>query len=180
MNRFELEEPTEVTVQHVNLRGEKHGDETVPAVDLKLSLQIGNDVLSMFDGHLKSALYFKRAEPASDEQGDLEGVKPVSDMPNLRFPLLGPLKWEAEHTGYTLVIDLGLGGKSALQIDDCKVNNFTVSPLEGGTVEVAWRVQSSNLPEKVLGKLGGIIGHEVDVTLTGPEVVADGQGEIQP
>ena len=170
MNRFELEESTTCTVAHINFRGEKHGEETVPAVDIKLTLKTGNDVLSLFDGALKSSLYWKAVAPAAgDPQGELDGVEPVSDLPNLRFPLLGPLRWEKEWTGFTTVLDIGLGGKSALHLEDCKIGNFVLTPLEGGTVDLSWRVQVSKLSEKVMGKLATLIGHDVDVTMTGPD-----------
>lgn len=164
---FSIDTKTKLHVVNVNPRREKHGDENVPAVDIKLRLEASNDVLSMFDGHLKSSLYFRAAAPAA--QGQLDGVAPVSELPNLRFPRLEPIRWNDDRTGYTLRIDHGLGGKSDLVLEGCSINAFGIECKEGGTVIVTLRVQADKVAEKELGKLCLMIDSDIEATLTPPE-----------
>jgi hypothetical protein len=166
---FELEDLTRAKVASVNVRSERHGpDELVPAVDVRFQLETTNDILSAFDGHLKSALYF-RSTTSTETQPSLEGLA-QSDAPNLRFPkLAAPLRWDDERTGYTLTIDLGLGGRSNLILTGCKVAKFAIEPKEGGTVLLAFSVSSADdLSEKVLGKLAQLVQHDVLIELHGP------------
>jgi hypothetical protein len=171
---FELATITPAKIDSVNCRSELNGKEHHPAVDLKISFDAPNSILAMFDGWLLTALYHKGNQPA-DPQGDLAGVEPVSDVPNLRMPFLAsPLKWGKEYTGYELTIDYGMGGKSNVVLPDCEVNNVQLAPKEGGTVTVTVRVQTSKgLTEKVLGKLATLVQHDVQILLKAPEVAPD-------
>jgi hypothetical protein len=170
---FELLTLTAAKIDSVNCRSELHGKEHSPAVDLRISFDAANSVLDMFDGWLLFVLYHKADAPAQpDPQQALDGVEVVSDTPNLRIPFLAsPLKWGREYTGYTLVIDYGIGGKSNVVLGDCAVNNVQFSPKEGGTVTVTMRLQcSKGLNEKVLGKLALLVQHDVHIQLEAPEV----------
>lgn len=167
---LEFKTLTKSKLSSVNVRSEKHGAELVPAVDLKLTVDAANDILDKFDINLKPMLYFK-AEQAADDQETLDGIDPVTNLPNLRFPKLeGPLKWDTMGAGYTLAIDYGLGGDSNLVMYGCEVNNFAFSPKEGGTVELGFRVQISNIDEHIIGKLAMLVQHDVNIFLTAPEV----------
>jgi hypothetical protein len=157
----------------VNIRSEAFGKDFRPAVDLKMSVDIPNTSLEVFDSALLAALYFK-AKPEEQQAGaqeTLEGVDPISDVPNLRLPkLVPPLKWNAELSGYTLTIDYGAGGKSNIVMAGCLVNSFALEPKEGGTVNVQFRVQcNKDLTEKILGKLATLVQHDVWITLEAPE-----------
>ena len=99
-------------------------------------------------------------------------------LPNLRFPKLGlPLKWDDSGKGYFLEIDYGLGpDESNIELDLCTVGEFRITPKEGGTVEIKYRVQVSGSPltEKVCGKLASLIQQEVKIMLTPPKAAAAG------
>lgn len=165
---FELLQLTKCKLSSVNVRSEKHGPELVPAVDLKLSIDASNDILDKFHPDLKQSLFFKALED-DGAQGELDGVDPVTTLPNLRFSRLeGPLKWNATGAGYALMIDYGLGGSSNLDLYGCEINNFSFSPKEGGTVEVKFRVQISEIEEHIIGKLATLCEHDVHITLTAP------------
>lgn len=166
MNRFTISEPTIATIEHVNLRDEKHGEDTVPAIDIKLTFALRNDVLTLFDPQLKKWLYSKstRAKPRA-EQGALDLDEP-NDLPDLRFPQLDALRWRDDLESCTLTIDYGIGGKSALRLTDCKVNGFRLECMEGGTVRVTVRVQRSQPDERTVGKLSALLKREVHITLT--------------
>lgn len=178
--KFELPVFTQAKINSANVRSEKHGpDELVPAVDLSITIEQPNSVLSEFDGFLLSALYFKSEASSDDEQGQLDGVEPITDLPNLRFTHLAyPIKWDQEGTGYTCTIDHGLGGKSNLTLTGCKVNSFALTPKEGGTVEVKFRVQCGDgLDEKTLGKIAMLVQHSVPVKLVAPDAEGWQQAE---
>lgn len=167
---FEFIHAVTAKLSSVNVRSEKHGPELVPAVDLKLAIDASNDILAKFHPDLKASLYYK-AEPDADDQEELDGIDPVTNLPNLRFPRLdGPLKWDIMGAGYHLCMDYGLGGDSNLNLHGCEVNNFAFTPKEGGTVELAFRVQVTDLDEAVIGKLATLCQHEVTITLLAPKV----------
>lgn len=180
---FELEDFTPVKIANVNPRSEKHGpDELHPAVDLSITLDAPNTILSTFDGALLSSLYTKHEGAGhGGEQQSLDGVEELSAFPNLRFPAMGGLKWAKDLVGYTLVIQHGLGGASDITLLDCKVNNFKIDPKEGGTVELKFRVQcSTSLDERTLGKLSLLIQNEVPIMLTAPEAKQEQQDLESP
>lgn len=169
---FEFLTLTKCKLSSVNVRSEKHGPELVPAVDLKLSVDSSNDILDKFHPDLKQSLFFK-AQEEDGTQDELDGIDPVTNLPNLRFSRLeGPLKWNTTGSGYELMIDYGLGGASNLNLYGCEINNFSFSPKEGGTVEVKFRVQISEIEEHLIGKLAMLVEHDVHITLTAPSVTA--------
>ena len=174
---FELEDFTPAKLCSINARSEKHGpDELHPAVDLSFQLDAANTILSHLDGALLSSLYHKSEAGDQGGQQQLDGVDELVNLPNLRFPFMGTIKWGKEYAGYTLTIEHGLGGASDIQLLDCKVNEFRVNPKEGGTVELKFRVQcSTNLTEKTMGKLALLVQHEVPIMLQAPEAKDDQQ-----
>lgn len=175
---FEIEDFTPVKITSVNPRSERHGPEELhPAVDLHISLTTGNNILTALDGKLLDALYTKNANADQGGQQNLEGVEEVSNLPNLKFPLMGALKWKKDLVGYTLTVQHGVG--SDIVLKGCKVNNFTIDPKEGGSVDLKFRVQSSDVDERTLGKLGLLVQNEVDVMLLAPEAKQDGQQDIE-
>lgn len=174
---FEIEDFTPVKITSVNPRSERHGPEELhPAVDIHISLTTGNNILTALDGKLLDALYTKNANADQGGQQNLEGVEDVATLPNLKFPKMGALKWKHDLIGYTLTVTHGVG--SDIVLKGCKVNNFTIDPKEGGSVDLKFRVQSSDgLDERTLGKLSLLVQNEVDIMLQAPEV-AGAQQEL--
>lgn len=170
---FTIDTKAKAKLSSVNVRSELHGKDHVTAVDLKFTMDASNDVLSAFHPMLRSFLYAKSEASSSDTQQSIDGVAPVSDLPNLRFPKLSPLAWDTEQTGMGLTIDYGLGGASNLELSDCTANAFKIAPKEGGTCEVSFRIQRSDLDEKTLGKLATLVQHDVEITLAAPEVTQE-------
>ena len=62
---FTFDTPTAVKLGHVNLRAEKHGEQSAPAIDVKFVRQAGNDALAMLHPGLKDALYFRDEQTAA-------------------------------------------------------------------------------------------------------------------
>lgn len=165
---FEFQTKTPAKLAAVNVRSELHGKEHVPAVDLKIIVNAGNSILDQLDPNLLGALYYCAA-PAEQDQETLDGVDPITHLPNLRFPKLGDsLNWQFTGAGYEFTLDFGLGGDSNLTIGGCNVNNIKLSAKEGGTVELSFRVQASDVDEHVLGKLAMLVQQEVEIYLVAP------------
>lgn len=160
---------TSAKLNSFNIRAEKHGEENVPAGDLKLSIKAANTILDIFDPKLREALYQNLA--AEQGQEEVAGLAPT--LPNLRFANLeGPFKFSDECAGYKLVLDYGLGGDSNITLTGCKVNNFQATCEEGGTVELSFRVQISDPSADVIGLLGVNVQHDIVIDLEAPVVAA--------
>jgi hypothetical protein len=155
---FALPDWTLAKLRHVNIRGEVHGDKIVPGFDLAIAITVGNDVLDLFAPGLKAALFNGTA------QGTLEGV-PGSDAPVLRYAALGPLAWKEESAGYALTVDGG-AGVPAIHVPGLKINAFGLKPLDGGSVELDFRCQSTGeqTPD-TLGALGALVQRQVRIQL---------------
>lgn len=124
------------TLENVNLRTEKSGQDKIPAIDLKITCAQGADVLSNFTPTLKALLF--------DENGpkDLAGGVSIRD-PHLGYPLVR----DEEMTGATVTIGYGVGAPMVFQ--DAKVNSFRLTPHDGGTVIIGFRVQARASKEQV-------------------------------
>jgi hypothetical protein len=145
----------------VNPRAEIHGQDHVMAADLKFEIKVGNDVLSEFDPSLKSSLYKKADGP----QGEL--IQEAGHLPNLKFPLMGPVKWGKEFSGYEVVVHYGISGKEDIRLLTCEVDQFRFDCQDGGTVVVSFRVIAH--PEPVeLGRLCEMIQQVVELSLIEP------------
>src|SRR5574343_199713 len=124
------------TLENVNLRVEKSGQDKVPAADLKISVPESADVLAHFSPTLKAFLF------------DEEGPKDLAEGMRLRDPLLGyPLSRDEEMTGATVKIGFGVG--KPMELADVTVNAFKLTPMDGGTVVVCCRVQCRPTPAQV-------------------------------
>ena len=148
------------TLNHVNGRHEKHGEEDVLACDLKFKADFDGDILAEFSPTLRSAMFAKKDGGDLADQG--------SDTPTaLRFPnLVQPLKFTDEIVGATVDLDYGL---KTITFDTANVNEFKVKCNEGGTVSVTFRVQVRP-SEAQLAKLFALLDTSVPVTITPPEV----------
>ena len=177
---FELEIPTTARLLDIIVLSQKNRqpDEN-PGAKLSFQATLPNDALADFDGMLKSFLFTKVGKAST--QGTLEGVAPVSDTPNLSGigAHIPTLKWTQELTGYSLEIDLGLGGKkSNLAIEDCKLSNWRLLPKEGGTVDVKFDCESSDVSEQAFGKLAKLKSREVKIKLLAPQIADEPQQDL--
>jgi hypothetical protein len=171
---FVLETLTKAKITDVVVLSQKNREpDQNPGAALTFSMELSNNALSYFDGSLKSFLYTKSAaSSAGPAQKGLEGVEEISDMPNLTRGgiKMGKFHWNEDLSGYGLVIDHGMGGKSNLEISDCVVSGFRITPKEGGTIILDFKIEAQDVPEKVFGKLATIKNREVQITLSAPEV----------
>lgn len=165
---FALSTSTTAKLTSLTPRIEKHGDENVPAVSLGLSITGPNTLLDLFNQTLRHALY-KAAEDAGDNLPGIEAPTPL-----LRTRGLEKIKLKVgEMVGYRLHIEHGIDDDSAIDLHDCKVDKWTLEPFEGGSIELALRVGTSDIDETWAGRLAMKLGQEVQITLTPPEPKAD-------
>ncbi len=147
----------------VNARAEIHGDEREPAGDISLLAQLPNDVLNVFHPTLKGLLYHfdKGRERDLADQGR---AHEAGFAPDLRLPKLGlPLKWADEIANAKVTIRVP-GETKEVVLQPVKVNDFKLTPIDGGTVEFHMRVQY-HPEERQAGKLAMLVQQEVEVSL---------------
>ena len=165
MSQLHIGHFTKVKLRNVNIRDELHGQDHVPAMDLSIRLTVSNKILDQFDNGLRHMFYRKADNKPA--QGEIPGVEAVSDTPNLRCDLLGPIKIDKEYAGYTLVIQQGATGDD-IEIGEAEVNKFVAELKDGGSVILQMRIQASGVDPTIMGRVGSIIGREVEITLTPP------------
>lgn len=178
---FELEAFTKAKLlDHATLSQKDRDPDENPGQALKFEMTISNDVLSMFDGQLRTALYTKSAA-SPKKQGEFDGMA-VTDLPNLTGigAHVKRLPWAQEYTGMRLTIDYGMGAASGsnLELLDCTVYGFTFQPKEGGSVLMKFKLDAPDVSEAIAGKLPKLKSREVQLMLLGP-VVDDGQSDIE-
>lgn len=159
-------ERQECKLTHVNIRSENHGEELATAVDLKLETMFTNDFLAHFAPTLKHSLYYVNP----DKGGDLVDQSHAEDAhyaPSLRYPKLGPLKWDEELTGATFTVHTGAVSGKDMELELSNVNEFTLEPIEGGMVRLTFRVQTHPC-ERDIGRLASFIKQTVEVSVTPP------------
>ena len=177
---FQLTQYTAVKMTNLNTRIEKHGPESVPAVDLTFTMDAQNKILDDFHCDLLDSIYTTR-ETSFDLQESIEGVEEIAYLPNLRFTAMDPIKWNWNGSGYEFSVDYGLGGDRALVLECVEVGKIVIDPKEGGTVELKFRVQcNAGLTEAIIGKLAMMNGQEVKIMLHAPTTVEQTGAKFDP
>ncbi|OZI59910.1 hypothetical protein [Bordetella genomosp. 11] len=165
---MQLEQKT-VTLAHLNVRPEKHGDENVGGADLKITFTDSNELLSEFHPTLRALLY-----KAEEAQGTLPGQEPAFTA--RRFgDLIGSLRLKHELKGADVVIGFGIG-ESDIEMETVDVDHYTVEVMEGGSVAYSFRVKCNPTGEQV-SRLYEVMGGEIDITVT-PAIEKQGQLEV--
>ena len=149
-------------IAHLNLREEKHGEDTVLACDVKIEADVTNDFLSYLSPTLKGSLYEKL-----NDQGEL-----LNDghMPTLRYPALPDLLWDG-----TMEAEFIIHGekKSGDMVFDASVTKLHLGCKEGGTVTITFRVSLHPTAEQS-GRLAALLGQDAKVSVHPPEDSNDG------
>jgi hypothetical protein len=160
---FEIPVKQQVKLIKASTPMENHGKDFVLAVVLTVEAAISSTSLRQFDSALCDSLY--RAAEQDEDSGDL--ITEPTGPTVRRFPKMSAFDWEYEGTGYELTVDYGLGGESDIELVDAKVNSFTITPLEGGTVTVKFNVVVH--PEALdVGRLCEMQKRNIDITLMAP------------
>jgi hypothetical protein len=159
----------EATLSHLNIRDEKHGKETVVAVDVKLKIDLPNTLLNTLADGLLLSMY-----GPEDVEGELfkDG-----HLPRLRYPGMEPIKFDL---GETMVLlhfprvthDIELVGI---------VKKITAECKEGGTVTFVFSVASTPSSD-VIGALSSMLGgdHSATIKCAARESPKAGSGDENP
>jgi hypothetical protein len=141
----------DVLVAHINIRDEKHGEESVLAVDLKIKADMPNTMFDTLAPGLLTAIY-----AATEEQEEMFEGAPRT---RLRFGPMGPITWstgvaEGKITFHRVTREVSLVGV---------VKQIKMVPKDGGTVECVFTVQSTPDPD-VVGQLSAMLGIDQEAT----------------
>lgn len=159
--RIEFKE-TKMLIANVNVRSEVKGDGREPAGDIKLKAQVPSSWLGSLSPELKPFLFC--VDPSKSDMADAAGT----ELPHLKHPQLEyPLKWLNDEMAGAKITIKPIGKNFVISLDPVKVNNLSIEPLEGGTVQLSLRVQA-HPEEKEFGRLCTLDQHEVEVTLEMP------------
>lgn len=158
---FELTQT--VKLANVNPRAEKHGEDTKPALDLKIEATCSSSVLIHFHPELRQHLYKKDENPDLVDQATDGG----DSLTVLRYPKMGAIKWDWEGAGYTATVDYGMGGDSNIVLQDVKVDHFAIEAQNGGSVVITFRIIAHPSADQV-GKLCEFIQRDIDLDLVPP------------
>lgn len=160
---FEILTPTDATLTSVTPRVEKHGDEEVFAITLGLRVTAANTMLDDLAPGLRDALY-----KSVEDQELLPGVEPTT--PVLRCKVVETVALKSCFEGWTIAIDHGIDESDPITIGGAKVDKFRITPSEGGSVGIAFRVGSNDIDATEAGLLCSHLGHEISFTLRAPEI----------
>ena len=170
---FQIESPTTATLKTLTPRTETHGDEKVSAMSFGLKITGPNTMLDILQPGLRDALY-----KAVDGQEQLPNVEPST--PLLRTNGIESVKLKACFEGWTLKIDAGIDESDPIAFGGCKVDAFAVTPSEGGSIDLHFRVGTSDLDQEEAGWLFGHLQQDIEITLHAPQPkpeAIDGTGE---
>lgn len=149
-------------IANFNPRCERHGDDTVPAGDIKITLRVHSAALDAFDPALRKFL-FRKPNLEGEQVPLIEG----DTLTALARPNLKPLQLTDEFGGYKLTISQGLEASDGLHFDDVTIKGFKFTAINGGAVEIDFSAAVHESDQ--FGDLCNLIQNVVDVTLTPPE-----------
>lgn len=153
---FKIQKQT-AKVAHINLREEKHGEDSVTAMDVKITMDVPNDYLNDLAPGLLGALYAPH-----DKQGSLDGR-----MVSLRFPLLGALPWQSEQD---MSISFLSDDPNECFAVEGAVNKTSIVCKDGGTISVTFRLQL--LPDDgLVASFAALLGQTVKISIDAASIV---------
>ena len=144
------------TLANINNRTEKHGDERVPALDLKFSATLSNSILLKLHPGLRDAFYVQ------DRQRDIE----ADYGRKLRFPLIGTIPYDLEIPRVRLRVHDCDSEKNDVVLIDGEANKFRLTPMDGGSVAISFRVQFSEYEPEALAALALVQQQVVPISLS--------------
>lgn len=152
-----------------NPRAEKHGDENVPAGDIKFEVKVHSSALDLFDASYRPFL-FRKADLAGEQQPLLEGDK----LTALAKPNLKPLTLDEDFPGYTLTIGSGMESIEPMRLTDVELSSFRFEAIEGGSVSITFNATVHGDADD-FGEICQQIQNLVDISLEPPKAEAQQQ-----
>jgi hypothetical protein len=140
---------------HINVREERHGDETIVAMDLKLTMDTANDFLNDLSPGLAQAIYAPHAT-----QGSLDGR-----LVTKKFALLGPITWEGEGD-----FRLAIHHNDWTRAIQGEINKISIVCKDGGTIVTTFRFQLSPADGEVIAEMSELLGQNIKISIEEAEV----------
>jgi hypothetical protein len=159
---FELTD-TPAILTSVTPRTEVHGDDKVFAISLGLKLTGPNTLLDKLSPDLRHMLY--KAKPA--DTPELDGIE--ASTPLLRCRGVDVVTFNGTLEGWTMAVDHGIDENDPIKVGGCRVDKFKVSPSEGGSVDLMFRIGSNDIDATEAGLLCSHLSQEIRITLTPPQ-----------
>lgn len=178
--RIEFIGKKKATLEDVDVQSLKVGQTDIkPAVCLHVKVPLPNSCLAMFDANALAFLYQKEG-PNGAKQKTLDGIQVVSEFSQLTDAAvaLGALNWDGEQTGCTLHIHLGIDDRPKIVLRDGTTNKYKTVCHQGGTVDVYLRFYTTDVDAEVLGELGVLKNHDLDIELTVPDAISSKQKDL--
>lgn len=163
---FEFHDPIEATLKSVTPRTEKHGEDDVLALSMGLAITGPNTLLDKAFPGLRQSIYM-----AVEGQPQLPGVEEAT--PKLRTKLMELVQLSAKYEGWTLTVDHGIDEDDPIALGGCRIDKFRVRPMEGGSVELLFRIGSNDIDSEEAGQLFGKLHQTISIRLKAPEKPAD-------
>lgn len=150
-----------------NARSEKHGDERVPAGDLKLRVKASNTMLDQIDPDLRPMFYKRTNARTREAQETIPGTE-ATDTPALATNRIDNIDIKYEISGYRLRIYGGISDEPQIELYDVTVDKVVATLFEGGTIDIEFRVRSEVDAEES-GALHMLLQRDIDIDLMPPE-----------
>lgn len=167
---FALPTPTAGKVRTINLRTEMHGDANVHAFDIGVRITGPSSLLDLLHSSLREQLYL----PPIENQASIPGEVPPWTV--LRCDAVPGVAVKHELVGRNVTlapsveIESVMRNADELQLTDCNVNKFHVTAHQGGSVDIDFRIQCSDIDAEAIGMAGAMLQQEVKVAITHTEV----------
>lgn len=149
---------------HLTLRKENHGENKVPAATITLTAAASSLILDIIDEKLRPSFY---EAPSSGSQQNL----PIdgNNLTALKFPYLKEQKIGIKSKGYELEIHSLLEHIEPLFFADVELIIEKVSFIEGGSVELTLKANTTIDAEDFAPLLEAWDRGEVSISLTPPK-----------
>lgn len=168
---FQLLTTTECELTQFTGRTQKSGRDDVPAVSFRLKISnASNTMLDLLSPTMRLTAY-----APIEGQEQLPGVELTT--PVLRCPDMKVWKSDVVHEGWKVFLARGIGEDSGLQMDKCKLDEFTFDLYQGGHVDCECRVSTADVDEAGAGMLWGRQKRKVFVQIHAPEMPKPGTTE---
>lgn len=166
---FALPTPTACKVRTFSLNDELHGEDKVHAMNLGIRVTGPNSLLDLLHSSLREMLFL----PPLADQASIPGetapwtVLRCDGAPGVavKHELIG-----RNVTLSTSEIESEMSRDDLLELTECRVNKFHVTAYQGGTVDIDFRVQCSNVDREAIGRGGAMMGQDGKLSITHTEL----------
>lgn len=180
---FQLDQH-EASLKSVNQRIQKHGKERVLAADVVVAVNAPNTILETIEKGLRQSLFRK---PGKNDQMDFDheqkaqAAQITDQLVQVKHPGLAPVTVSHKFPGYELVIE-DVFEESAVEsivLVDLTLKDLTVKPIEGGSVEITFKVQTEITSKELAELSDALVREAARITLTPPSAQAQHDDEEQ-